>query len=60
VPPQVTHPRRGDRQRPTGLRWRIEPEVELALTSGEPLPGGGLEQLELDIVVRRTDVLDLA
>jgi hypothetical protein len=56
----VTHPRRGDRQRPTGLRWRIEPEVELALTSGEPLPGGGLEQLELDIVVRRTDVLDLA
>jgi hypothetical protein len=57
--PQVSHPGRGDRQRPTSLRRRAQPEIELPLTSGQPLPGHSLQQLQVDIAVRRTDVLDL-
>lgn len=36
------------------------PEVQLALPSREALPGRGLEQLQLDIIVRRPHVLNVA
>lgn len=47
----MPHPRGGDRQRATHLRRGIQTEVKLALPGREPLTGGRLEQLQLDIVV---------
>ena len=61
--PQVPHPRRRDRQRPRpGHRGRrgVQAQVELALPAGQPLPRRGLERLQLLLVVRRPEVLDLA
>lgn len=57
--PQVPHPRGCDRQRTTRPRRCVQPEVELALPGRQPLTGHGLEQLELDIVMGRPDVLDV-
>jgi hypothetical protein len=55
----VAHPESGDLQRPARLRRRVQTQIQLALTGGQPLPGDGLQQLEIDIVVRRPDVLDV-
>jgi hypothetical protein len=57
--PQVPHPRSHDRQRPTGLRRSVQANVELALTCRHALTGDGLEQFELDLIVRRPNVLDV-
>jgi hypothetical protein len=61
---QVAHPRRGDRQRPAarappGRLGALQAQVKLALPSGQPLPCCGLQQRQLSIVVRGTDVLDV-
>jgi hypothetical protein len=61
--PQRRHPGRGDRQRPrTGRRQGlgVDPEVELALPTGQPLPRDRLERLHRLGVMGRTDVLDVA
>ena len=55
---QAAHPRRRDRQRPA-LRRRIQAQLQLALPGCQPLPGDRLQQLQLAIIVRRADVLDL-
>jgi hypothetical protein len=52
---QRRHPRPQDRQRAT--RPRLQLKVELGLTSREALPCHGLQQLQLDLVMRRPDVL---
>lgn len=53
---QDAHPRRRARQRPG--RPRARAEVELKLADGHPLPGRGLQRLQLGLIVSRTDVLD--
>jgi hypothetical protein len=57
--PQMPHPRRDDLQR---LRpsSRVQTEVQLALPGREPLPRGRLQCLQLGLVMRRTEMLDLA
>jgi len=56
----MPHPRRRDRQRPARLRRRVQPEVQLALPGREPPTGDRLEQLQLNIIVRRPNVLNVA
>jgi hypothetical protein len=62
----MTHPGRDDLQRATrGSRRRgrlpgFQAEVQLALTRREPLPCGGLQRLNLGLVVPRPEMLDLA
>ena len=55
---QVTHTRGGDRQRPARGR-AVQPEVKLRLPGRHPLTGRRLQRLELGLVVRRADVLDV-
>jgi hypothetical protein len=47
---QVPHPRGRDRQRAAARR--LKPETELQLACGQPLPGSGLQRLQLSLVVR--------
>lgn len=56
--PQVAHPGGGDLQQP-GLARLCRAEVELALPAREPLPSGGLQRLELGVVVRGIHVLNV-
>lgn len=58
----MPHPGTHDWQRTTrlGRRGDLEPEIELRLTLLEPLPGNGLERLDLFGGVSRPDVLDRA
>ena len=60
--PQVPHPRGRDRQRTTrrGVFTTVQAEVELTLTRRQALPRGRLQHLQLRLVMRRTDVLDVA
>ncbi|MFN8079899.1 MAG: hypothetical protein U0Q19_10050 [Kineosporiaceae bacterium] len=62
----MSHPRTGDRQRPTPATTltvqaiqAIQAQVELTLPRGQLLPGRGLEHLELGVGVRRPDMGDL-
>ncbi|MDP4511101.1 hypothetical protein Q9G87_54835 [Nonomuraea sp. G32] len=57
--PQMFHPRAGDLQRPARGRAVIQPEIQLLLPSSQPLTRDGLERLQLGVVVRGSDVLDL-
>lgn len=57
--PQMRHPGGGDLQR-TRPSSDIEAEIQLPLTLSQPLPGSGLEHLQFCLVVRRTEVLDIA
>ena len=56
--PQVAHPRGGDLQRRGGSR-AAQAEVEFHLPGRQPLPRGGLQRLQLGVVVRRADVLNV-
>jgi hypothetical protein len=56
---QVPHPGGRDRQR-TGRARTAQPEAELQLPGCHPLLRRGLQRLKLRLVVRRTQVLDLA
>jgi hypothetical protein len=58
--PQVPHPRRGDRQRPTRRRGAVQAEVEFALPGRHPLLGGRFQHRQFGVVVRRSNVLDIA
>jgi hypothetical protein len=55
---QMTHPRGGDRQRPSRRPCR-QPQVKLTLTRRQALPRYGLQQLHLSAAVGRPQVLDL-
>jgi hypothetical protein len=55
---QAAHPRRDDRQRPA-RRPGIQAQVQLTLPGHHPLPGRGLQQLELHFAMSRPDVLDI-
>ncbi len=55
---QVPHPRGRDRQRPAARG--LKSQVKLQLARGQPLPGSGLQRVQLGLVVRRAEVLDLA
>ena len=55
--PQVAHPRGGDLQRARRTR-HAQAQVEFQLP-GRELPDRGPQRLELGVVVRRADVLDL-
>jgi hypothetical protein len=62
--PQVTHPRGGDRQRatartPLGGLGALQAQVELVLASDQALTRGGLQDLQLSLVMGRPDVLDI-
>jgi hypothetical protein len=50
--PQASHSGGDDRQRPTLPGKRVQTQVQLILTRGQPPPGDGLEQLEIDVVMR--------
>ena len=56
---QVAHPRRRDRQRP-GWPGAVQSQAELQLPGRDPLLRRGLQRLQLRLVVRRSQVLDLA
>jgi hypothetical protein len=59
---QEQHPGRGDRQRRTRTGRRaglVQTEVELTLTCLQTLPGNSFQQLQLGVIMRRTDVLDV-
>jgi hypothetical protein len=55
---QAPPPRRRDRQRPARRRG-VQAQVQLTLPGRQPLPRDRLQQLQLTIVMRRADVLDL-
>jgi hypothetical protein len=55
---QAAHPRGGNRQRP-GRPGIVQAEAWFQLAGRDPLPGGGLQRLQLSVVVRRPDVLDV-
>ena len=55
---QVAHPRRRDRQRP-GRPRAVQAQAELQLAGRDPLLRRGLQRLQLRLVVRRPEVLDL-
>lgn len=55
---QAAHPRGGDRQRPS-YRASIQAQVKLTLPGRRPLPGRRLQQLQLDVIVGRAEVLDI-
>ena len=55
---QAAHPRRGDRQRPA-RRAGVQAQVQLALPGRQPLPRGRFQQLQLRVVMRRAEVLDI-
>jgi hypothetical protein len=57
--PQEPQPGAQDRQR-TRRRRRAQAERQLALTGREPLPRGGLQRLQLLLVMGRPQVLDTA
>jgi hypothetical protein len=59
----VPHPRGHDRQRPRSdplAHREVQAEIEFGLPRGDPLLGRGLERLQLVLVVRRAQVLDVA
>jgi hypothetical protein len=56
---QAAHPRGRDRQRPPGRAASVQAEIKLALPRRHPLTGYGLQHLQLGVVVRRPDVLDI-
>lgn len=56
---QAAHPRRRDRQRPGPGSLRPQAQVKLALPGRDPLPPGGLQCLQLRLVVGRAEVLDV-
>jgi len=59
---QVPHPGRGDRQRrsrPGRRAGLVQTEVKLALTCLQTLPGNSFQQLQLGVIMRRPDVLDV-
>ena len=56
---QAPHPRGRDRQRPARAAAETRAQIKLALPGRQPLPRDGLEQLQLCIIVRGPDVLDL-
>ena len=58
--PQVPHPGAGDLQRAARLRAVVQPQVQLALTGGQPLPRHGRQHRQPSLVVRGPDVLDIA
>jgi hypothetical protein len=55
--PQVSHPRRPDRQRSTRSAGAgfgaLQTQIQFTLTGGHPLPRDRLQHLQLGIVVRR-------
>jgi hypothetical protein len=58
----MAHPRGGDRQRtaasaPPGRLGDLQAQVKLALSAGQALPGRGLQQLQLHLVMGRAEVL---
>lgn len=55
----AAHLRGDDRQRTT-RRARLKAEVQHALTGRQPLPCCCLQQLQLEVIVGRADVLDVA
>jgi hypothetical protein len=57
----VTHPRRRDRQRITECRpaGTAQAQLKLALAGGQALPRDRLQHLQLGVVMRRADVLDI-
>jgi hypothetical protein len=54
---QVAHPRGGDRQRPAARG--LQAQVELLLPGRDPLLRRRLQRLQLRLIVRRPQVLDL-
>ena len=58
--PQVSCPRTDDFQSTAGHFGHSETEVQLALTSGQALPGCGMQRFQLGLVVGRPDMLDVA
>jgi hypothetical protein len=56
---QAAHLRGGDRQRPAALHGRLQAQVKLTLAGRQLLLSGRLQQLQLCIIVRRSDVLDV-
>ena len=56
---QVPHPRGGDRQGAAALPAGLHAQAELQLPGHHPLPGRGLQRLQLGLVVRRPEVLDV-
>jgi hypothetical protein len=61
--PELTHPRRSDQQRSTrtllGGLGSLQAQVELVLARGQTLPGDRPQDLQLGIIVRRAEVLDV-
>jgi hypothetical protein len=58
----MRHPRRHDRQRAlagSGPR-RLQSEIKFALARNQPLPRGRHQRGQLRLVVRRSDMLDIA
>jgi hypothetical protein len=58
--PQMPHPRGDDGQRPRPARRLlagVQVQLELILATGQPLHRGGLERLQLLLVVGGSDVL---
>jgi hypothetical protein len=55
---QAVHPRRGNRQAPTG-RGGIQAQVKLTLPGRQSLPLDGLQQFQPRVIMGRADVLDM-
>jgi hypothetical protein len=56
---QASHPRGGDRQRPASATAKARAQIQHALPGGQPLPCDSFEQLQLGVIMRGPDVLDL-
>jgi hypothetical protein len=58
-PQQAVHPRRGDRQRPAALPAGLHAKIKHALPGCQPLPRRRLQQLQLQLIVSRAQMLDI-